>query len=298
VFAVVPFIAFIVTLALGSWVGISALNALMTAVMYLVTAHGISAGYHRLFTHNAYKATRPLRFVLACLGTMAIEGDVISWAADHRRHHQFADAPGDPHSPWRFGTGPWALTKGLVWSHVWWMFLNEKTNARHYVPDLLADPDLRLIARWQPALVAFSFAGPAAVGGIVTDSWSGALSAFFWAGVVRVGLLEHVTWSVNSICHAFGQRPFHSRDRSGNVWWLALPSTGEAWHNYHHADPSSARHGVRRFQIDTAARLIWFFERFGWADSVRWPSSRRIASKHVDGSVPDNPPTGPSQREG
>lgn len=282
VFAGIPFVAVIASVVvLWGW-GIGWHEVVIGTVMYAVVVHGVTVGYHRLFTHKAFRAARPLKIALAVAGMMAVEGDVITWCADHRRHHQFADLPGDPHSPWRFGTSVGALLKGMVWAHVGWTFNNEKTNQARYVPDLLADRDLVRLGRWQPLIVLASFGLPAVVGGLWgPGAWDGgaAWSAFFWAGLVRIGLLHHVTWSVNSICHVAGARPFRSRDRSGNVWWLAVLSGGESWHNLHHADPTSARHGVLRGQLDSSARLIRIFEKLSWARAVRWPDERRLASR-------------------
>jgi stearoyl-CoA desaturase (delta-9 desaturase) len=289
VFVGVPFVAVLASVAVLWGSGVGLVDVIITVTMYVATVLGISIGYHRLFTHQAFKAARPLRIILAVLGTMAIEGDVITWTADHRRHHQYSDMPGDPHSPWRFGTSPVALAKGMVWAHVWWIFRNERTNKLRFAPDLLKDRDIVRIARLQPLLVLASFGLPAVAGGLLSQSLRAALTAFFWAGLVRVGLLHHVTWSINSICHAFGNRPHRSRDRSGNVWWLALPSVGEAWHNYHHADPTSARHGVLRMQFDVSARLIWLFERLGWVHNVRWPDDRRVLSRLRGDSAASRP---------
>ncbi|MEV1025151.1 acyl-CoA desaturase [Streptomyces sp. NPDC050264] len=285
VFVGVPFVAVIASVVvLWGW-GVTWHDLVIGAVLYAVAVHGITIGYHRLFTHKAFRAARPLKIALAVAGSLAVEGDPITWCADHRRHHQFSDRPGDPHSPWRFGTSVRALLKGMAWAHVGWTFNNEKTNQRRYVPDLLADPDLVLVGRLQPLIVLFSFGAPAVAGGLWGDgAWDAgaAWSAFFWAGLVRIGLLHHVTWSINSICHMSGDRPFRSRDRSGNVWWLAPLSGGEAWHNLHHADPTSARHGVLRGQIDSSARLIRVFEALSWARDVRWPDERRLAARAVD----------------
>jgi len=212
---------------------------------------------------------------------MAIEGPVLRWVADHRRHHAFSDRDGDPHSPWRYGETVPALVKGLFYAHMGWLFDVEQTNPRRYAPDLLKDRDIQRISAAFLPLVATSLFLPALLGGLLSWSWQGAVTAFFWASLVRVGLLHHVTWSINSICHALGERPFKSRDRSGNVWWLALLSMGESWHNLHHADPTCARHGVLRGQIDSSARLIWFFERLGWATAVRWPRADRLANRRL-----------------
>jgi stearoyl-CoA desaturase (delta-9 desaturase) len=182
---------------------------------------------------------------------------------------------------WRFGTSTRALAKGLAYAHVGWLFDVEQTDKRQYVPDLLRDEDLSRVSRAFPGLVAVSLLVPPLAGGLVTWSWAGAATAFFWASLVRVGLLHHVTWSINSICHAIGERPFASRDRAGNVWWLAALSMGESWHNLHHADPTCARHGVLRGQIDSSARVIRIFEKLGWATSVRWPRPERLTAKRA-----------------
>lgn len=293
VFVGIPFVAVIASVVvLWGW-GVTWHDLVIGAVMYAVAVHGITIGYHRLFTHKAFKAARPLKIALAVAGTMAVEGDAITWCADHRRHHRFADQPGDPHSPWRFGTSVRALLKGMAWAHVGWTFNNNRTDQQKYVPDLLADRDLALVARWQPLIVLFSFGAPAVAGGLWGEGgWdSGAAwSAFFWAGLVRIGLLHHVTWSINSICHISGDRPFRVRDRSGNVWWLAPLSGGESWHNLHHADPTSARHGVLRGQLDSSARLIRLFELASWASAVRWPDERRLARLAVSPEKAPGPP--------
>jgi stearoyl-CoA desaturase (delta-9 desaturase) len=217
-----------------------------------------------------------MRVALAVAGSLAFQGSVVSWVADHRRHHAFSDKEGDPHSPWLFGTGPVAVARGFWHAHMGWLFSRDRTNARRFAPDLLADRDIAAVDRQFILLTLASLGIPALVGGLVSWSWWGALTALLWGGLVRVGLLHHVTWSINSICHMFGNRPFASRDRSANVWWLALLSFGESWHNLHHADPTCARHGVKRGQIDVSARLVWIFEKFGWVHSVRWPTARRL----------------------
>jgi stearoyl-CoA desaturase (delta-9 desaturase) len=281
IFIVVPVLA---VLAAGFVVwghGLSMTDVILAVVFYLVTLHGITVGFHRYFTHGSFKAKRPLRIALAVAGSMAIEGPVTRWVADHRRHHAFSDEEGDPHSPWRYGGGVKGLTKGLVHAHVLWLFDTEQTDQKRFAPDLLKDPDIVKVSRWFPALVATSVLLPALIGGLVTMSFTGALTAFFWASIVRIGLLHHVTWSINSICHTWGERPFTTKDRAVNVWWLAVASGGESWHNLHHADPTCARHGVDKGQVDSSARLIQLFEKLGWAHDVRWPKPERLAARRA-----------------
>jgi stearoyl-CoA desaturase (delta-9 desaturase) len=262
---------------------------------YVVSGLGISAGFHRYFTHSSFKAKRPLRLALAVAGSLAFEGPVLSWVADHRRHHKYSDREGDPHSPWRFGNDWKALSKGLVFAHMGWLFEGNRTSQEKFCPDLLADSGIRRVSNWFMAYAAASLLLPALAGGLWSMSLRGALTALFWAGFVRVALLQHVTWSINSICHTFGKEEFATRDKARNVSWLAIASFGESWHNLHHADPTCARHGVLKGQIDIAARLIWFFEKLGWAHDVRWPDGQRLSAKRAGqggrplGSMTRNP---------
>ncbi|MET9614295.1 acyl-CoA desaturase [Kitasatospora indigofera] len=277
----VPFLALLAAVPVAWGWGLGWLDLAIATVMYFVACHGITIGFHRYFTHGAFKANRALRLTLAVAGSLAIEGPLVRWVADHRKHHRFSDKEGDPHSPWRYGESVPALLKGLWWAHMGWLFDEEQTPQQKYAPDLIADPAIRAISRLFWLWTLISMMVPPLVGGLVTMSWQGALTAFFWGSLVRVALLHHVTWSINSICHAIGERPFKSRDRSGNVWWLAVLSCGESWHNLHHADPTSARHGVLRGQIDSSARLIRWFEQAGWARDVRWPDAERIAARRA-----------------
>jgi stearoyl-CoA desaturase (Delta-9 desaturase) len=281
IFIAVPFLALVAAVPIAWGWGLGWRDVAIAVVMYVVSGHGITVGFHRYFTHGSFRANRALKIALAVAGSLAIEGPVVRWVADHRRHHAFSDREGDPHSPWRYGETVPALAKGLLFAHMGWMFDVEQTNPRRYAPDLLKDRDIVRVSGLFPALVAVSLLLPALLGGLLSWSWQGAVTAFFWASLVRVGLLHHVTWSINSICHALGQRPFNSRDKSGNVWWLALLSMGESWHNLHHADPTCARHGVLRGQIDSSARTIWIFEKLGWATDVRWPRADRLAAKRA-----------------
>ena len=281
VFIVVPLLAVIsaIPLAWGGFVG--PVDIALLLVFYSISASGITVGFHRYFTHGAYKAKPWVRVMLAVAGTLAIEGPLDRWVADHRKHHAFSDKDGDPHSPWRFGETVPALVKGLFYAHMGWLFDIEQTSRRKYAPDLIDDPAMQRVSRAFPLIVLVSVFLPAVLGGLLTWSWWGALTAFFWAGLVRIALVHHVTWSINSICHVVGERPFKSRDRSGNVWWLAIPSFGESWHNLHHADPTCARHGVEKGQIDLSARLIAWMEKAGWVWDVRWPKATRLDSRRA-----------------
>jgi stearoyl-CoA desaturase (delta-9 desaturase) len=280
-FVIVPFLALLAAVPVAWGWGLGWTDIILAVVFYYISGLGITVGYHRYFTHGSFKANRPLKIALAIAGSMAIEGPVIRWVADHRRHHAFSDKEGDPHSPWRYGETVPALMKGLAFAHVGWLFDVEHTSRERFTPDLMRDRDLVLIDRLFPLWAAISLLAPALLGGLISMSFTGAVTAFFWASLVRVCLLHHVTWSINSVCHAVGNRPFSARDKSANFWPLAILSFGESWHNMHHADPTSARHGVLRGQLDTSARLIRWFEAFGWAKDVRWPSKERLEKLKV-----------------
>jgi stearoyl-CoA desaturase (Delta-9 desaturase) len=273
----VPLAALLAAVPLAWGWGLSWIDIGLAALFYFVTCVGVTLGFHRYFTHRAFKADRPMRVALAIVGSMAFQGPIITWVADHRRHHAFTDKEGDPHSPWLFGTSPAAVVKGFWHSHFGWMLEHEVTNPARFAPDLLADPDIKRINRQFPLWSTLSLLAPAVLGGLLTWSWWGAVTALFWAGLVRIGVLHHVTWSVNSICHMIGTRPWTVRDRSTNFWPLAIATMGESWHNLHHADPTCARHGIGRGQIDVTARVIWIFEKLGWVREVRWPTPRRLA---------------------
>jgi stearoyl-CoA desaturase (Delta-9 desaturase) len=243
-------------------------------VLYLVTGHGITVGFHRMFTHASFRPNRPLKLVLGIAGSMAVQGSVVSWVANHRRHHVHSDQPGDPHTP---HDPTVAAGRRFLHAHVGWLFRPDTTSVARFAPDLLKDRDAVMLSRLFPLLAAVSLVIPFLAGWALSGQLRGALTAFVWAGLVRMALLHHVTWSINSICHVTGRRPFPTTDRSGNVAALALVSMGESWHNLHHAAPSLARHGVERGQIDSSARLIGVFERLGWATKVRWPTPQRVA---------------------
>ena len=260
----IPFAAFLYAIVSlwGTWV--STTDLVILGVGYLLTCLGISIGYHRYFTHRSFKTSRPLVLVMGILGSMALEGRVITWVADHRQHHSFSDREGDPHSPHLHGDGLAGTLKGLFHAHMGWFFLDDhNADKDKYAKDLLSDRVIRFVDRTFAYSVIASFALPFLAGWLITGRLGGGLTALLWGGAVRIFLLHHVTFSVNSICHFIGRRDFKTKDESRNVWWLALFSLGESWHNGHHAFPSSAAHGLKRWQFDATASLITMLERFG-----------------------------------
>jgi stearoyl-CoA desaturase (Delta-9 desaturase) len=277
---VAPFAGLAAAVWLAWGHGLGWAEVLLAVGFYVVTGLGVTIGFHRLLTHRAFTAARPLRVALAMAGSMSFEGDVIGWVAIHRRHHAFTDRPGDPHSPSRYGTSLAGQLRGLAHAHVGWLLRDDPTPPERYAPDLLADPALRRISAAFPALCAISLALPFGAGWAIGGTWHTALAALLWAGLARVALLQHVTWSVNSLCHVFGSRPFTTRrhDRATNLWPLALLSFGESWHNMHHSDPSCARHGADPHQVDISAAVIRIFEHLGWVTAVHWPDPARLAS--------------------
>ncbi|MFD0560525.1 stearoyl-CoA desaturase (delta-9 desaturase) [Stackebrandtia endophytica] len=276
-----PFLALAAAVPMVWGWGISWADLAIAVLLYNISGFGVTIGFHRYFTHGGFKAKRWLRVSLAVAGSLAVQGSVIQWVADHRRHHAFSDREGDPHSPWRYGTSFGALVKGMFHAHVGWMFNRELSNQERFAPDLVADKDIRRVDALFPLIFAVSLLAPTVAGWLFTMTWQGALTGFIWGGLIRIGLLLHTTWAINSVCHVYGERPFATRDgdKASNFWPLALLSMGESWHNLHHSDPTCARHGVMRGQIDTSARLIWVFEKFGWAYDVRWPNRERLGKK-------------------
>jgi stearoyl-CoA desaturase (delta-9 desaturase) len=270
-----PFVAFLaaVTVFWGDGVGLADLAVM--AAMYLLTALGITIGYHRLFTHNAFSAKRPLRYALAVLGSMAVQGPLSDWVADHRKHHAHTDVDGDPHSP-HVGAG--SGLSGLWHAHIGWLYRTQGQAAtRRYAPEIVEDRWLRLISRQFGAIVLLSLLIPFAAGYLIHGTLAGALLTLLWAGLVRICLLHHVTWSINSVCHFFGRRRFDVDDHSTNVFWLALPSLGESWHHNHHAFPRAAVQGLRRWEIDPSGLVIGALERVGLvSDVVRITPERQL----------------------
>ncbi len=247
---------------------------------YLFTGFGITVGYHRLFTHRGFVAVGPLRWLLAVAGSMAVQGPILRWAADHRRHHRHSDQPGDPHSP-HVGEEDdlLGLLRGFAWAHLGWFFDAEKSRASVYAPDLLRDPLVRRVDRLYPLWIALSLGLPTWVGWLATGSADGALRGLLFAGFARVFFVQHVTWSVNSVCHLFGSRGYRTRDESRNHRPMAILALGEGWHNNHHAFPGSPRHGLDRGQWDPSWWLIRGLERLGLVREVRLPSPAALEGR-------------------
>jgi stearoyl-CoA desaturase (delta-9 desaturase) len=275
---VLPFliVATAVPLLWGNGLGLS--DLIVFLVMYVACGLGITVGFHRLLTHRAFQAHRGTRYLFAVLGSMAVQGPVIDWVADHRKHHAFADMEGDPHSP-HVGqcAGLMGMLRGLWHAHVGWLWeSNGLADHKRYARELREDPGMVRIHRAFPYLVLLSLLLPALGGLALTGTLKGAFTGLLCGGFARIFLQHHVTWSVNSICHVFGTRRFEVDDESRNVIWLALPSFGESWHHNHHAFPRSAIHGLRWWEVDPSALLILAMERVGLAwDVVKIPESRQ-----------------------
>jgi len=280
---IVPFAGTVVAIALlwNSWVSYA--DLVIAVTMYLLTAVGITVGFHRLLTHRSFQTSKPLEYAFAALGSMAVQGPVISWVADHRKHHAHTDEEGDPHSPHvGHGGGVQGVLAGLWHAHTGWlMSTHGRAEWQRYAPDLYEDRGMRTISRRFIPLVLLSLALPALAGYLVSGTLAGAATGFLWGGLVRVFFVHHVTWSVNSVCHFLGSRRFDTEDRSTNVSWLSLPSLGESWHHNHHAFPRSAVHGLKRWELDPSALLITTMEKLGLAWNVVRISPERQAQRTV-----------------
>jgi stearoyl-CoA desaturase (Delta-9 desaturase) len=247
--------------------------------MYALAGFGVTIGFHRLLTHKAFDTYRPVRLALAIIGSIAAQGAVIRWCATHRRHHQVSDREGDPHSPHLHGDSSLGLLRGMWHAHMGWLFRRDVSDSARSVPDLLEDRAMLLIDRLYFFWVFFGIVLPGAIVGLWTQSWAGFFSGMIWGGVVRICLLQHVTWSINSICHVWGKRPFKSGDHSTNNWLCAILALGEGWHNNHHAFPTSARHGLRWWQFDSSYLIIRTMGLLGLAKNIRTPSPTAMDAK-------------------
>jgi stearoyl-CoA desaturase (delta-9 desaturase) len=244
--------------------------------MYALTSLGITVGFHRLFSHRAFETNRGIEFILAVFGSMAAEGPLLKWVALHRRHHQHSDQPGDPHSPHHLGGGLLGLLRGFWHAHVGWVFQADPPDLSRYVKDLHQSGLLRTSSTLFPLWVAMGLVIPAALGGLLTGTWKGVFLGLLWGGLARIFLVHHVTWSVNSICHLWGRRPFRTSDSSRNNFLFGILALGEGWHNNHHAFPTSARHGLHWWQIDMSYWVIRVLALLGLAWKVALPARRLL----------------------
>jgi stearoyl-CoA desaturase (delta-9 desaturase) len=266
---VTPFVAFVAGVALLWNEMVSVTDLAIMAGMYVLTGLGVTVGYHRLFTHRAFDGPPAVRYGLAVLGSMAVQGAIGDWVADHRKHHAFTDRDGDPHSPHGHGEGLGGALRGLWYAHMGWLVDTQGAAAKaRFAPEIAEDPGLRWIDRAFPLLVGIGLVIPFALGWAIGGTIGAGLTALLWGGLVRIFFLHHVTWSINSVCHFAGKRRFAVDDRSTNVFWLALPSFGESWHHNHHAFPRSAVHGLRRLELDPSSWVIAALERLGLAWNV------------------------------
>lgn len=254
------------------WTDLSLLLA-----MYLTTVLGVTVGFHRLFTHRAFETSRAVEFVFAVLGSMAVQGPLLQWVALHRRHHQHSDDAEDPHSPHHQGSGVWGVVHGLWHAHLGWMFAPKPPDWQRYVADLRQSKLLRAASALFPLWVAVGLLIPTALGWLIMGTPSGAWTGFVWGGLVRILFVHHVTWSVNSVCHVWGRQPFDSHDESRDNALFGVVGLGEGWHNTHHAFPTSARHGLRWWQVDVSYWVIRGLELIGLAWNVKLPSRAAIA---------------------
>ena len=278
---ITPFVVFLATIVLywGTWV--DATDLIAFGVMYVIAGFGITIGYHRLLTHRAFQTFKPVEYLFAAAGSMALQGPVIDWVADHRKHHAHSDVEGDPHSPHLAAADGWRGTlSGLYHAHVGWLFVNHgQARRRKYAPDLMEDKGMRKLNKNFHWLVLLGIVIPFGIGFAIEGTLGGAIAAGLWGGPVRIFFQHHVTWSINSVCHFYGRRRFDVEDYSTNVFWLALPSLGESWHHNHHAFPRSAAHGLKWWEVDPSALVIRGMRRVGLAWNVTLIPAERQAAR-------------------
>ena len=279
IFIILPLIGLGAAIVLVWPLGFSWVHLTLLLVMYILTGLGITVGYHRLFTHKSFETSRPMTFIIGVLGSMAAQGPIIEWVAMHRAHHQHSDSDNDPHSPHAHGDGIIGIIRGFFHAHIGWMWNAKVPDLNRYAPDLLKDPVVRTVSKLFPLWVFLGLILPAIIAALITWSWWGLLLGLIWGGLARVFLVHHVTWSINSVCHIWGTRPFDSHDESRNNVICGVLGFGEGWHNNHHAFPTSARHGLRWWEIDTSYLVIRAMAALGLARNIRIPAPERVAAK-------------------
>lgn len=284
---VLPFVGLIAAMVLLWGRGFDWTSLGLFLGMYTATALGITVGYHRLFTHRSFETHAVIKAILGVVGSMAVQGPLLKWVALHRRHHQHSDQEGDPHSPHTHEHGVLGVFRGLWHAHLGWLFRPDPQGLMQYVGDLERSKLIRVVSALFPLWLAAGLLLPAVLGGLMTWSWSGVLLGFLWGGLVRVFAVHHVTWSVNSVCHLWGTRPFQTNDHSRNNPIFGVLAMGEGWHNNHHAFPTSARHGLRWWQVDTSYLLIRGMAMLGLVWNVRKPARQHVTAKRLKSDEPD-----------
>ncbi|NEO43444.1 MAG: acyl-CoA desaturase [Moorea sp. SIO4A3] len=266
-------------------VGISSVEIELLLSMYLLTTVGLTVGFHRHLTHRSFRTNTAVRAILTILGSMAAQGPVLNWVSNHRRHHKYSDQPEDPHSPYLRGEEITGGFRGFWHAHVGWLFDGEITNAAFFSKDLLRDPAITKINQLYLTWVFLGLAIPTVLGGLITSTWIGALQGFLWGGLIRIALVQNATWTIGSLCHIFGTRPFETNEHSKNNIWLAIPILGDSWHNNHHTFPDSAISGLEWWQIDPSGWVIRALEKVGLAWDVKAPTRSMIEAKKKARSV-------------
>ena len=281
VVVIVPFLGlFGAAVFLWGW-GFSWVDLGLLLGMYLATALGITVGFHRLFTHRAFETNGVVQCVLGILGSMAVEGPLLKWVATHRRHHQYSDRAEDPHSPHQHGNGFFGLLRGAWHAHLGWLFKPDPPDLDHYIKDLLQSRLLRVISALFAVWVTAGLLLPSVLGGLLSGSWEGVWSGLAWGGLVRMFVVHHVTWSINSVCHIWGRRPYRSDDQSRDNLVFGVLGMGEGWHHSHHTFPTSARHGLRWWQLDVSYCVIRMLAWLRLAWNVKVPTRQMQAAQRT-----------------
>jgi stearoyl-CoA desaturase (Delta-9 desaturase) len=278
---IIPFLGLVAAIVLSWGTGIDKVSFGLFAGLSVLTILGITVGYHRLFTHKSFKTIPSIKVLFGILGSMAVEGKVFTWVADHRRHHVHSDGPGDPHSPTSGRKGLWGAFTGFIHSHIGWMLSDTEKNHHRYIPDLVKDKAVAFVNKYFPLWVLLGLLLPALLGLLLTQSWKGMLMGFLWGGGARIFFVHHTTWSINSICHIFGSRPFVSKDHSRNNFVLTILALGEGAHHNHHVFERSAKHGLFWWQFDASYEVIRFLEDLGLAWDIIVPSEAEIERRLV-----------------
>jgi stearoyl-CoA desaturase (delta-9 desaturase) len=277
---IVPFLGLIAAMILTWGWGLDWTALALFAGMYFLTLLGITVGFHRLLTHRSFETYGAIKALFVVLGSMSAQGHVLKWVAFHRRHHQMSDQEDDPHTPHHQGQGFWASVRGVWFAHTGWLFEPTPPDLNRYVGDLLRSRLVCVLSSLTWLWILLGLLIPTILGGLLLQSWTGALQGFMWGGLVRIFAVHHVTFSVNSVCHLWGARPYETDDQSRNNALVGILALGEGWHNNHHAFPLSARHGLAWWQVDISWLVIRSLSVMRLAWDVRLPDSASISSRH------------------